>query len=239
MSNPAYITLSRQTALVRELTGLANNVANATTTGFRGEGAVFSEYMMRAGEVDRGVSMSRLAGQYFDTREGDLVRTESPFDFAISGGGYFVVETPAGQRLTRAGSFSVSAEGVLQTADGYRVAGDGGAPIAIPDNVGNIVAAADGALSADGRLLGKLWVVSTDPMKMSREGDALLKPSAALETLQQPSVRQGYLESSNVEPVRAISRLIEVQRAFEFGQELLSAEDQRIRKSIETMGRGR
>ncbi len=239
MSNPAYIALSRQTALVRELTGLANNVANATTNGFRGEGAVFSEYMMRAGAGGDGISMSRLGGQYLDMQQGDLVRTEAPLDFAISGEGYFVVETPAGQRLTRAGSFSVSPDGVLQTTNGYRVAGDGGAPIAIPADASNIVVAPDGALSANGRQLGRLWIVSSDPTLMAREGDAMLRPEAPLETMQAPSVRQGYLESSNVEPVRAISRLIEVQRAFEFGQEILSAEDQRIRKSIETIGRGR
>ena len=114
MDSTGYITLSRQSGLQREMQVVANNIANMATTGFRAEGVVFSEYVK---SVDQGPSLSMGQGNIGKTslEQGGLTQTRGTFDFAIEGDGYFVVQTPLGDRLTRAGAFTPSAEGQLVT----------------------------------------------------------------------------------------------------------------------------
>jgi len=105
MENAGYTVLTRQTGLIREMQTIANNIANATTTGFKAEGVVFSEYVM---PVERGASLSMGQGNVAKTslEQGSLTQTGGTFDLAIEGDGFFLIETPLGERLTRAGSFS-------------------------------------------------------------------------------------------------------------------------------------
>ncbi|AXI48598.1 hypothetical protein C1J03_22925 [Sulfitobacter sp. SK012] len=117
MDNAGYIALTRQTGLAREMQTVANNIANAATTGFRAEGVIFSEYVQR---VDDGASLSMGQGNVRKTsyEQGALTQTGGTFDVAIEGDGYFLVETRQGERLTRAGAFTPNAEGELVTYDG-------------------------------------------------------------------------------------------------------------------------
>ena len=167
MDNAGYATLTRQSGLMREIRILANNMANANTTGYREEGVLFSEFIRRAGE-DGSVSMTtaRIARTILD--QGPLRPTAGTFDVAIDGDGFFVVQTDAGERLTRAGSFTPDAQGDLVTPDGNRVLDAGGAPIFIPPDAGAVAIAGDGTISAAGRLLGQIGVVvPTDPLGLS------------------------------------------------------------------------
>ncbi|MFN5998924.1 MAG: flagellar hook-basal body complex protein [Paracoccaceae bacterium] len=236
MDAAGYATLNRQSGLMREMGVVANNIANASTTGFRREGVVFSEYVA-ALDQDPSLSMAHASGRHVDLSQSTLSQTGGQFDLAIQGEGFFLIETPQGQRLTRAGSFTPSAEGELVTPDGYRLLDAGGAPVFVPPDARGVAVAADGTLSAEGQPLAQvgLWK-PTDPLSLRHQSGTLFSASD-VEPAEGATVLQGMLEDSNVEPVSEIARMIEVQRAYELGQKFLDAEDERVRGVISTLGR--
>jgi flagellar basal-body rod protein FlgF len=236
MDAAGYTTLNRQSGLMREMAVVANNLANASTTGFRREGVVFSEYVA-AMDSDPSLSMAHASGRHVDLGQATISQTGGSFDFAIQGDGFFLIETPEGERLTRAGSFTPSAEGELVTPDGYRLLDAGGAPVFIPPDARAVAMASDGTLSSNGEPIARigLWQ-PTDPMALRHQSGTLFAADA-LEPVEGGVVLQGMLEDSNVEPVSEITRMITVQRAYEMGQKFLDAEDQRVRGVIQALGR--
>ena len=236
MDAAGYATLTRQSGLMREMGVVANNIANASTSGFRREGVVFSEFVT-ALDQDPSLSMSYASGRDVDLSQAGLSQTGGSFDFAIQGEGFFLIETPDGQKLTRAGSFTPSAEGELVTPDGYRLLDAGGAPIFIPPGAKAVALAADGTLSANGDPISQvgLWQPS-DPLALQHQAGTMFS-GGELIPAEGATVMQGMLEDSNVQPVSEIARMIEVQRAYELGQKFLDAEDERVRGVIQTLGR--
>ena len=126
MDNIGYTTLSRQSGLLKELEVVANNIANASTTGFQREDATFAEYIRKLGRGDDSLSMTAALVRRIDTTQGALTPTGSPFDLAILGEGYFQIGTPQGPMLTRAGAFSTNENGEMVTPDGYQLLDLGG-----------------------------------------------------------------------------------------------------------------
>ena len=236
MDAAGYATLTRQSGLMREMGVVANNIANASTSGFRREGVVFSEFVT-ALDQDPSLSMSYASGRDVDLSQAGLSQTGGSFDFAIQGEGFFLIETPDGQKLTRAGSFTPSAEGELVTPDGYRLLDAGGAPIFIPPDAKAIALTADGTLSANGDPIAQvgLWQPA-DPLALRHQTGTMFS-GGELIPAEGATVMQGMLEDSNVQPVSEIARMIEVQRAYELGQKFLDAEDERVRGVIQTLGR--
>ena len=236
MDAAGYATLNRQSGLMREMGVVANNIANASTTGFRREGVVFSEFVA-ALDQDPSLSMAHASGRHVDLSQSTISQTGGQFDFAIQGEGFFLIETPQGQRLTRAGSFTPSAEGELVTPDGYRLLDAGGAPVFVPPDARAVALAADGTLSADGQPLTQvgLWRPA-DALTLRHQAGTLFE-AGDLEPAEGSTVLQGMLEDSNVEPVSEIARMITVQRAYELGQKFLDAEDERVRGVIQALGR--
>ena len=235
MDAALYTTLNRQSGLMREMGVVANNIANSSTTGFRREGVVFSEYVA-ALDHDPSLSMAHASGRHVDLSQATLAQTGGTFDFAIQGEGFFLVETPQGERLTRAGSFTPSAEGELVTPDGFRLLDAGGAPIFVPPDT-KVALARDGTLSANDEPVAQvgLWR-PTDPLALRHQSGTLFD-AGALEPVEDGQILQGMLEDSNVQPVSEIARMIEVQRAYELGQKFLDAEDERVRGVIQALGR--
>lgn len=234
MEHSGYTTLSRQSGLAREMQIVANNIANAATTGFRAEGLIFSEYVK---SVDEGASLSMGQGNIRTTtfEQGALTQTGGTFDLAIEGDGFFLIETPEGERLTRAGAFSPSAQGDLVTSDGLRVLDAGGAPLFVPPGA-DVSIAADGTVSADGTPLGQVGVVRPiDPSDMLREGGVMFRTEGGYEPSENSRVLQGFVENSNVNSVYQLSRMIEVQRAYELGQSFLETEDERVRTALKAL----
>jgi flagellar basal-body rod protein FlgF len=236
MDASGYVTLSRQTGLLHQMEAIANNIANSTTTGFKREGTVFSEYVARTGD---GPSLSMGFGntRVVDLQQAGLTTTGGNLDFAVEGDGFFLVDTPQGQMLTRAGSFTPGADGTLQTADGFPVLDGSGSNIFIPPDAKNIGLAQDGTLSADGAPLGKLglWKPS-DPLTLIHQQGTLFSASG-YEPADGGRLIQGALEESNVDPVTEVANMISVQRAYELGQSFLDREDDRGRTVIQTLGR--
>lgn len=234
MEHAGYATLSRQSGLMREMQIVANNIANSATTGYRQEGLVFSEYVR---SMPQGASMSMARAQVRNTsmEQGPLTQTNGRFDIAIEGDGFFMVETPDGERLTRSGSFSPNADGDLVTMTGFRVLDTGGTPVFVPPNATTVHIAADGTFSADGAPLGQIGVyMPTDPLTMVREDGVMFRTDGA-EPVEKPRVLQGFLEGSNVNAIAQVARMIEVQRAYEMGQSFLEAEDERIRNAVKNL----
>lgn len=237
MDNSFYTTLTRQSGLLREMQAVANNIANLSTTGFRAEGVVFAEHVRALGPGQDSLSMAHAIGRHVNNAQGALSQTGSPFDLAIEGDGFFLIETPEGERLTRAGHFVPDANGELVNPDGYRLLDAGGAPVFIPPDAASIAIANDGTLSADGvpqTVIG-LWE-PIDPNTLQHRSGVLFEAPDGVQPMIEFSVFQGFLEDSNVNPVGQISRMIEVQRAYELGQSFMDKEDERLRGFLRTVG---
>ncbi len=239
MDNSGYAALTRQAGLMREMQVVANNIANMATTGYRREGMVFTEFV-RALDGRESLSMARSGAAYTSDIQGALTQTGRTLDLAIEGEGYFLIATPEGDMQTRAGSFVMSPEGGLVTPDGMALLDAGGAPVVVPPGVAAIAVAADGTLSADGQAVAQVGLWQTPP---AGGADRRAGTRFALDAAPVPAVEgagrivQGFLEASNVSPVAEIARMIEVQRAYELGQNFLDREDARTRAVIQSFAR--
>ncbi len=189
-----YTTLSRQQGLMREMRMIANNIANQATTGYRQQGVIFSEYVRRTDEAGS-VSMSAAQVRDSSFAQGGLTRTGGQLDLAIEGDGFFLVQTPQGERLTRNGAFATSSAGDLVTQDGHPVLDSGGAPVFIPPDATDLAIAQDGTLSSNGAPIGQIGVVSPlDRGAMIREGGVLFRADQGYEF---PRRRRGSCRGSS------------------------------------------
>lgn len=243
MENAAYAGLSRQMTLRRELDVVANNIANADTNGFKVEQLlVGTEVGERARNafVRPGVSFVLDNGVGRDYGQGALEQTSRVLDFAIAGeGAFFKLRDGAGEAYTRDGAFTLDAEGRLTTQGGATVLGDGGEIILDPE-LGEPSVGADGTISQDGQLVGRLSVVRFDTLgALEKGGDGLYRNASNAPAQEAPDaqVRQGMLEGSNVNPILEITNLIEIQRAYESVSKMIENTNDLSRRAVERLGR--
>ncbi len=238
MDNAGYTALTRQAGLMREMQVVANNIANMSTTGYRREGLIFSEYVQALDDGGPSLSMADGNGWMTDERQGGLTMTGGMYDFAIEGEGFFLVMTPQGERLTRAGAFTPDDQGNLVAPDGAQLLDAGGTPVNVPVGATGVALAPDGTLSIDGAPAADIAIVRpVNPLDLMRQEGTRFEAPSGREPVEFPKVAQGFLEDSNVDPVREITRMIEVQRAYELGQNFLNAEDERVRGLIRSFAR--
>lgn len=237
MDTISYVALTRQTGLMNEMQVVANNLANMSTTGYRAEGVVFAEMVQRLPAEGGSVAMTATRGGYTEGVQGRLVRTGGTFDIGIQGDGFFQIETPSGNRLSRGGSFTPDQNNELVTMDGYPVLDAGGARVFIPPDARNVTIASDGTVDVNGLAVAQIGLFNVaDPDLLNRTDGVMFVPDEALLPVENPVMMQGFLEQSNVDPIAEITRMIEVQRAFELGQKLLDKDDERIRNVLRTLG---
>ncbi len=221
----------------------AHNLANLNTTGFRGQQATFQSLLAvsRPGvpnvlsNVVSSVLNSAtnnfgvLEGTHLDMTAGSLVATGNPLDVGIEGSGLFAIQTARGTRYTRNGSFQVSSSGQLVTAAGDLVLGNlalkdkGG--ISVP--AGAVSIASDGTLSVNGAVAGSIQLVEFAPgTNLTSEGGSLIAaPAGSAQPARESMLKQGALESSNVNPISSVVTLIGVQRQAEMLQRCMSLLD--------------
>ncbi|MTI10597.1 flagellar basal-body rod protein FlgF [Curvivirga aplysinae] len=236
MENSAYIALSRQRSLRNEMNIVANNIANANTPAFKREGMVFKEYITKPQHDRQQFSFVQDVGLARDLTDGPMTTTNNPFDFALSGDGYFVIDTPMGERYTRNGRFQLDATGNLVNKDGYTIQGDGG-PLNIPNDGGEILVASDGTISNDNGEVGKLRVVSFENQyEMKKSAGGLYATGQDPIASEGYNITQGMLEESNVQPILEITRMMRVHREYASMQKFTQAEDDRVKKAIERLG---
>jgi len=196
------------------LDATANNIANASTAGFRGDKVTFREVLRGTKSAD--VAMVDNGRARVDGQAGTLMQTDNPMDVALEGEGFFEIQTDQGMRYTRAGNFRLDDQSQLVTADGFKVLGTGKTPIALPPGATNIAIGPDGSISADGAAVGKLEIVNLDGNQLRREGGTLFSSSATPRPVDaETKVRAGMLEASNVNVVRGVVDLVKVSRTYE------------------------
>jgi flagellar basal-body rod protein FlgF len=237
MELAGYVAITRQAGLAKEMQSVANNIANLSTTGYRREGVVFAEMVQALPAEGGSVAMTEARARYNDELQGGLVETGGTLDMAVEGEGYFTLLTPQGERLTRAGAFTRNADGEVVNMEGDRLLDEGGGPILIPFEAQSIALGPDGTLSADGQPVARVGLVTpSDPTKLFREAGVLFRNEGDALPVEDGRILQGFLEESNVNAVSEMSRMIMVQRAYEYGQKLIDQEDERIRQVVRTLG---
>ncbi|CUH40650.1 Distal rod protein [Jannaschia seosinensis] len=237
MTDGVYPTLGRQTGLLREMDTIAQNIANANTTGYRAEGLIFSEFVVGGSRGAPSVSFAHANGHSTNLNQGGMERTGGTFDLAIEGEGFFQIEIAGEPHLTRAGAFVAGPDGGLQTPEGHTVLDEGGAPLFVPIDAEAINVAPDGTVSANGQPVARMGIVMPlDPGAMTRvAGTAFAADEVA--PVEEPRVLQGFLEASNVDPVTEIARMVRVQRAYEMGQGFMDREHERMQSMLRLMDR--
>lgn len=238
MQSGIYVALSSQMALDKRLTTIADNVANAGTVGFRATGVKFEDVVSGLG--DKSVAFASAGNTFLSTRNGGLRETGSPFDFAIKGDAWFAFESPQGPIMTRDGRFTMLDTGDLVTLEGYPVLDAGGAPIQLDAQGGPPEAGADGILRQDGRLMAAIGLFEFQPgPDFTRYGNSGVVPFGMPEPVVDrldAGIAQGFVEDSNVNPVLEITRLIQVQRAFEHVSALIRDSERTLDQAISTLG---
>lgn len=246
MSGGMYLAAAGALVQQLRLEVLSNNVANINTIGYKGDRSIFqipeeSESLVFETPIDGIQTLSPYAPPFFteiDFSQGALRQTGNALDVAINGDGFFPVQTPDGVQYTRQGSFTLDAQGVLVTADGYPVLGEGG-EITLDEGIVKIDA--EGAVYVDGDEVGRLQItdfVNRDALKKAGNGRFVATDTAI------PGPRpdrtflsQGYLEGANVNPVQAMTEMIETSRAFEAYQKVIQSADEATSTSINDVGK--
>ena len=227
---------------------IANNIANASTPGFRAQNAIQKGfYLMLLDQMASPAIGNRQPGpggglkiveSYTDTRGGPIITTGNTLDVAIAGPGFIGVTTPAGDRFTRNGHFVLDAEGELSTADGYKIQSEGGGPIAVS---GLVEILRDGTVTDDGLPVGRIRLTEfEDPHMLTREGDtlyvasdeAVARSAAAGETTVEP----GALEMSNVQLPYEMTQMMLALRMYTANQKVINSVDESVGRLINEVG---
>lgn len=242
MDNAIYVGLSRQMMLRRELDVIANNIANADTSGFKVEDTLTKTEAKAAPRTRQSDAIKFVIddGVARDFGQGGLNQTSSPLDLAIEGQGFFTVNTPAGPRYTRDGRFTLDSTGRLTTQAGAPVAGAGGGEIVVDPLLGQVKIAKDGTVSQGINIIGKVEVSRFDDMSsLRKDGDNLFRNVSNQTAQAAPDARvhQGMLESSNVKTIEQVTRLIEVNRAYDSISKMMADTSDLSRRSIERIGK--
>jgi flagellar basal-body rod protein FlgF len=222
---------------------LSNNLANATTGGFKLDREFYSLFQGQSGLPRTGGSNATLPviqKQWTDFKQGTLQPTGNPLDLALEGKGFFAVNGPSSTLYTRNGAFKLSPAGVLTTLDGYAVRAVGGKPIQA-QGTGPIEVSSDGTVQQAGQALGQLELVDFADMdalgkvgnSYFRVTDVKAKPVAAAAA----SVAQGRIEGSNVAPAESAVRLVELMRQYEMLQKAVTVAADMNRKAMEDVAR--
>ncbi|MFK7791367.1 MAG: flagellar basal-body rod protein FlgF [Devosiaceae bacterium] len=244
MMNAQLVGLSREIALRRELDVIANNMANMNTTGYQAERVAFEDYLMPRAEAsafqnrDHDVAFVQDWATYRDMEPGARQVTGNELDIALSQGGYLTVETPQGIRYTRDGALQINDQGQLVTASGHPVISLGGTPILFSPQDADITITGTGQVTTNAGARGTLQLVSfANEQELEKIGGNLYEAPVEADPDASVRVTQGVLEESNVQPVREMSRMVEVQRAYEMQANMLRKSDEMRQEAIRMLGR--
>ncbi len=248
-----YAAASAMLAGVNQQSLLAHNVSNMNTPGFKQvltslgnfwrtseiqppEEMAAQEGMARVGNLGLGVE---TAPQVTDYSDGGLQYTGQPLDMSIQGPGFFRVETPAGERYTRDGRFTLDAEGNLVTVDGYKVLDDSAQPIQIAEQ-GEVTVSGDGTLFVNGQELVKMGLASFNDPENELERDlpnTYKAISGEITGEQLGVVQQNYLEAANVNAASIMTQMVQVTRHYEAAQKMVQNQDDLLRQTIASLGK--
>ena len=238
---------------------IANNLANANTTGYKKDRVAFHDVFQRFAHDylndsrtflrDKSLwpeahvmAKPRLSDERIDFSQGSLEETGDPLDFALHGDGFFRVQTPEGMFYTRAGNFELTADGRVITPQGFELLTAGGGPLTIPPGSGTPQVDSSGQVSVNGGVIAQIGVTGiSDLTAMEKVGNNLyrIREGADAQEVAAPDtqVEQGFTEKANVEIVTEMVSMIEVQRAFEMYQKMMQSTDGMESQIITKVGR--
>jgi flagellar basal-body rod protein FlgF len=233
MDSGYYAACAGLAAQTQALELVAHNLANLSTTGYKGQQSTFQSLLAGYGSVSVNPlnlavnNFGVLSGSRLDLAPGSLTPTGNPLDAAISGNGFFVVQSAQGTLYTRAGSFHLTSTGQLVTADGGAVLGQQG-PVTIPS--GSVAISSDGTISVNGNVVERLQLAEFPPgTNLTAAGNAAYSaPEGSAAPATQSSVSQGMLEGSNVGAIEGVVQLITVQRNTEMLSRAMTAFDSQL-----------
>ncbi len=243
MDPTTVLAASGLRARMQSLDLLANNLANSSTSGFKTDGeyyTLFSSDDADSPTSENASSVPWIDQHWTDYSQGTLTPTNSPYDLALSGQGFFVVSGVSSPLYTRNGSFRVSPDGQLVMEDGHTLIGTDGQPIKVDPTL-PLEIASDGTVQQQGESVGQLQVVEFAPnVKMGKQGKNYFKLVSSntkpLDT-STAEVHQGSLEASNVKAPESAVQLINIMRQFEMLQKAVLIADDMTKKSIEEVAR--
>jgi len=223
------------TARITRQDMLAENLANASTPGFKTQ-RLFTTLLRESVRSGGDVAKDKAYGIYTDFSQGPVDVTNRPLDFAINGEGFFAIETGMGEMYTRAGNFTLDEEGTLITSTGDAVQGTSG-PITIESE--DFTVSAEGKVLVQGAEIGAIKIVTfPDPADLVRRGNyyASVGQAAKESEMIDTQLLQGALERANVNPVDEMVNMIAVHRGFETAQTTIKMQDDSAKKLIDNAG---
>ncbi|MDN5379023.1 flagellar basal-body rod protein FlgF [Thermodesulfobacterium sp.] len=228
--------------LDRRLTVTTNNLANVDTPGYKEDRLSFQEVLMKK-IGPKGKRAFKETVPYLNKEQGILEHTQNPLHFAIVGEGFFKVQTPNGIAYTRAGNFTIDTQRRLVTPEGYPVLVNG-TPLVVDPGMarGGLITmedyrlqvSPDGVLSIDGTELGRFDVVTFQDLNKLKKVGENLYIAEGMEEIPATNyeIRQGFIEKSNVNPIREMVGLIEIQRTFQSVQKSIQGWDEATEKLL-------
>jgi len=241
MDNSINIALSRLAVQQQAMEIVAGNLANLTSPGFRAERLVFADWLMKEpgaamASGDHTLAFTQARATYRDRTEGTISQTGNPLDLALTGDGWFTVQTPNGNRLTRAGRFTLRNDGTITDESGHALLDVNNQPLRLSPADTRLTITADGSLSSENGTLGQIAVVlPNDPNRVTAEGSRLFRPDVPTSPAPSPKIVQGAVEDSNVQPISEVTRMIATERDFQFIAQFVEAEGQRKQTAIDKL----
>ncbi|MGY2050568.1 flagellar basal-body rod protein FlgF [Methylobacterium sp. JK268] len=239
MQNGLYVSLSAQIALQKRLDTIANNVANASTMGFRAEETKFEAIFAKAKSGP--VAFASSGDTYISRLSGPIIKTDAPLDVAVQGDAWLSVQGPSGSPVyTRDGRMTMDSNGQLRSVSGQAILDPGGAPLLLDPNGGPPAIGRDGSIQQNGNQVGAIGVFTLDPSsRITRGGVGAVTsslPARPVQDFTKIGVIQGHVEGANVNPVLEMTKLIAVQRAFENAVATTTESDQSLQDAIRSLG---
>ena len=241
MDTLTAIAASCLRARMESLDLLANNVANATTGGFKADREFYSLYAApEAMASDSAATMPVIEKPWVDHSQGTVHATGNPLDLALTGHGFFAVNGPNGPLYTRSGNFRLAPDGKIVTGDGYPVRDQKGTPLTVVGRL-PVDVSSDGTVTQDGAAIGRLDVVDfTSTAGLTKQGNTYFRatdPAQKPSTAPDATIEQGSLEASNTGSADAAVRLISVMRQFDMMQRAVTLGTEMNRKAIEEVAK--
>ncbi len=242
MDNTNYIALSRQMALWKQMDVVSGNMANMNTAGYKGGEAIFTTYLAETKNgsdrmIGNPLSFTQDFGVYKNFVEGMINTTGNSLDAAIKGDAFFAVETPNGEMYTRKGQFTLNENGAITTAEGNFLLSENGTPFFIAPGETEIHITESGEVLTENGSLGRIKIASfEDNQKLQKVADTLFANTDgnAME-LNNGNYRVIHkaIEKSNVDPISEMTKMIKIQRSYEYVQQMIDEEHERLSNTIE------
>ena len=240
MSTDLYVAASAQIAINRRMEAIANNIANVNTAGYRAGGVKFEQALSNVG--DQQVAYASQGTVYVMRGAGSVSYTGNSLDVAIDGGGWLGLKTPDGIVYTRDGRMHMTDLGDLQSVAGYPVLDLGGGPITLDPSGGPVVIGENGSISQGGSQVASIgmFLIPGDARLTRYDNSSVIpdKPAEPVEDFTAASIRQGYVEGSNVNPILEMTRMIEASRAFDEAATAIEQSDSMSQQAIRTLAPG-